>query len=701
MPDRLAALDRHLPATRRPRRAPGGRPAEGPPLPAIARRAGGIGRAAGCGPPRRARCAACPARATGRAGAAAGGRGFLPRMARGRPLRAGAAGIAVRCARAHRVHPGRAHAGGRLHHPARPAQCVAAPRCRQRRAARQPRSSPDRDHLGRRHPGHGRLRSGARTAGDPRRHHQRGLRGREPGRRHLPARQPVLPHPARGERAGAGGGRAGRAADHPVLAGRGAGPQRRAVACGGAAAPGPVGPPRRAAARHGGRCRRATRRARRGGHAGLARRRARAWRCRRAPAGRLPRFRAGGAGCAADPGRARDGAVLRRIRWHPAHHPLALRQPPQPRLGPRTAQALLPQLQLRAAGGGDRGCDRAVALDQPQLPARGRRALPPFQQRARRAGAGAAGRADVRPALALECHHLARPAALPGRQQGAAAAAADEIGRPAGDGVPRPGRLPREHRRRAPDPRSSAGGADARGLPARGDGHRRPGRPAAAAGARRCTHPGARPHRAVAARGRSAGRTPVCLPRRRAAGGAPHPGGREPPLGGSGKRRRPRPARSRRDRCRPRRSLAGSAFGRRAARGTDGDRLARRRRSACRAGLASMARHAGRRSPCHLRCVAGRQRLARGRAAAAARGDPSRCHSHAIDHGAAGIRGRALVARGGTGRPVARAHDRARPGDRQRDRGIAVARGGGRRLRPAEARRRGVRPAWALHRRRA
>ena len=74
----------------------------------------------------------------------------------------------------------------------------------------------------------------------------------------------------------------------------------------------------------------------------------------------------------------RARALLRRIRRHPAGDPHAVRQPPQPRLGPGAAQALLPQVQLRTAGRGDRGRDRAVAVDQPQLPAGGGRALPAF-----------------------------------------------------------------------------------------------------------------------------------------------------------------------------------------------------------------------------------------------------------------------------------------------------------------------------------
>ena len=82
------------------------------------------------------------------------------------------------------------------------------------------------------------------------------------------------------------------------------------------------------------------------------------------------------------------------------HSPV--RQPHQPRVGPRAAQALLPQVQFRAAGGGHRGCDRAVALDQPQLSARRGGALSALDERAAAAGAGDARRADVRRALALD-----------------------------------------------------------------------------------------------------------------------------------------------------------------------------------------------------------------------------------------------------------------------------------------------------------
>ena len=57
----------------------------------------------------------------------------------------------------------------------------------------------------------------------------------------------------------------------------------------------------------------------------------------------------------------------------------AVRQPHQPRMGTGAAQALLRQVQFRAAGRGDRGRDRAVAVDQPQLRAGRRRSLSAFE----------------------------------------------------------------------------------------------------------------------------------------------------------------------------------------------------------------------------------------------------------------------------------------------------------------------------------
>ena len=229
--------------------------------------------------------------------------------------------------------------------PARAARARAWPRSP--RAARSPRPATTPSCSSRR----------ARNVGT----RQRGLRGREHRRRRLPARQHELPDPARRAGPRPRRGRARRGAEHPVLARRSAGPQRRAVAR---------------------RSRGCARTSARGSRATDARRRSPRWladdRPRRrggAPDRRLPRPRARRARRAADAGSDRHRALLRRVGRHAARRPLAVRQPPQPRLGPGAAQALLPPLQLRAAGGGDRGRDRPVALDQPQLPARrGRRA---------------------------------------------------------------------------------------------------------------------------------------------------------------------------------------------------------------------------------------------------------------------------------------------------------------------------------------
>ena len=63
-----------------------------------------------------------------------------------------------------------------------------------------------------------------------RRHRQRGLGDRVDGRRHLPARHPLLADPPGVGRGGAGGRRRRQAAHHPVLDGRGPGPHAGAVA---------------------------------------------------------------------------------------------------------------------------------------------------------------------------------------------------------------------------------------------------------------------------------------------------------------------------------------------------------------------------------------------------------------------------------------------------------------------------------------
>ena len=98
------------------------------------------------------------------------------------------------------------------------------------------------------------------------------------------------------------------------------------------------------------------------------------------------------------------------------------------------------------------------------------------------------------------------------------------------------------------------------------DGPRRPHRAAAPDPRGRDPVHRPRPARAVAAGARDPERQALRLPRRRAAGGAPHPGGLHPPRLRALLRRRPRRARSRGDRAGAGRGLARGAGRRRAAR---------------------------------------------------------------------------------------------------------------------------------------
>ena len=76
------------------------------------------------------------------------------------------------------------------------AAALPAPRPHQRRAPRPPRRAHDGDPVRRRHPGDRRLPRHRRARRHVRRHAGRGLRDREHGRRHLPARHHLLAHPA-------------------------------------------------------------------------------------------------------------------------------------------------------------------------------------------------------------------------------------------------------------------------------------------------------------------------------------------------------------------------------------------------------------------------------------------------------------------------------------------------------------------------
>ena len=207
--------------------------------------------------------------------------------------------------------------------------------------------------------------------------------------RRVPARQHLLPHPARRARHGAGRGRARPAADHSFLARRSA--RAAATNC----------PPSvsrlRAEIARGCALDRSARSARAGWSRDGRRRRARGGAAR----SNISRRVVAALGCLPT----QDTVVLERFFDEAGGmqlvDPFALRQPHQSRLGPGAAQALLPQVQFRTAGGGDRGQHRAVA-DARRIVSNWRRGtLPAFRQRPAAAGPGLARRADVRGPLAL------------------------------------------------------------------------------------------------------------------------------------------------------------------------------------------------------------------------------------------------------------------------------------------------------------
>ena len=353
---------------------------------------------------------------------------------------------------ARRIHDRRAHAGRGVRDQPRAARHAAPSRRHQPHAARPAWRATDRADLRRHDSGHRRLpgRAGTREPHD--RQRQRGLRRREPGRRHLPARQQRLPHHARGARHRPGGGRAWPAADHPVLARRGAGPQRRIVRLGvafarGYRSPAAAGPHRR---------KRAT----------LAGQRDRYRRTCRGTVARVPGRFVRRAGVPADAGHARVRAFLRRSRRHAVRHPFAVRQQDQSGLGPRVAQALLSSVQLRTAGRGDRGQHRSVADHDAQLRTRRGGALPALDERQIAADPGPARRADVRHPLALGGRGGARIAAVPRRQEGRAATRAHGSRGPGRRGVSRSACLRRERRGGSRNTRPSADQPDDRRLPA-------------------------------------------------------------------------------------------------------------------------------------------------------------------------------------------------------------------------------------------
>ena len=375
-----------------------------------------------------------------------------------------------------------------------------------RRAAR-------RAHLGRRDPRQRQLRRRARAGRDHDRHARRGLRHRVDGGRHLPARQHLLAHPPRRDRARCGSRtRGGAPPTIPFWLGEGPGAHARALGRGGRAARRSVAdaPPTTRTRRRRGSMRETARSTAAGAELAARLRRGGARRARRG----------------ADARHGRRRALLRRGGRHAARDPRALRRPHQPRLGHGAAQALLPQLRLRAAGRGHRRrhrCSRSGPQHSFPLETVFEMLHPSGARGA--ADAGRAAGADVRDPLALE-RQRARSRCCAGRAASAcrrrSSACAPRICSPRSSRPSSPARtttaaapielpdhpLVRETMR---DCLTEAMDVDG---PARVlDAHAR------AARSRRVARETPEPSRV---RARDPERQPLRLPRRRAARGAPH-----------------------------------------------------------------------------------------------------------------------------------------------------------------------------------
>ncbi len=199
--------------------------------------------------------------------------------------------------------------------------------------------------------------------------------------------------------------------------------------------------------------------------------------------------------------------------------PRAVRKPDQQGMGSRAAKALLPTVQLRAAGGGDRGRAAPIARTAALVSVGGRVSLPASREHARHPGAGVSRRAGLSNALAVEHHDFARGTAKPRRTQGRAAAAAHAGRRSDGGRFPRRRRVSGKYSRRSRNSRSSARQPDRSRLPAGGDGFRRASRRARSDPSRRAAARGARYARTVAVRARDPQRAAVRVSRRRSARG--------------------------------------------------------------------------------------------------------------------------------------------------------------------------------------
>ncbi len=220
-PGRRDALDRDVPAARRPRRPRAAQDPEGAALPSHARRARGRGRPSRGDPPLRPRPdahAAAPARHPGPADRRRGrGRG----VGRACPLRPRPESLAVPGPLARGLRPRRRTPHGR-------AARTPAPRRRERPSHGDEARPSHRPHVRWRNSRHGGLPGPARAGRHARRNRQRGLGRRVERRRHLPARQRVVARPSRRDGHRARRGREGPAAVAPVLARRGPRPHARA-----------------------------------------------------------------------------------------------------------------------------------------------------------------------------------------------------------------------------------------------------------------------------------------------------------------------------------------------------------------------------------------------------------------------------------------------------------------------------------------
>src|SRR6266542_79276 len=146
-PSGLDPLDRHAAAARGPRGAPAGGDSQGPPVPAIARRADRMRRDAARNPRGKARQADHSQQAARHPRPTDRGRRGRRRMGRERPVRAGAVGLPVSGSLAGRVRRRGADAGGGIHDAPRTAQRAHPLRRHQQEAQRAARRADRRDHV--------------------------------------------------------------------------------------------------------------------------------------------------------------------------------------------------------------------------------------------------------------------------------------------------------------------------------------------------------------------------------------------------------------------------------------------------------------------------------------------------------------------------------------------------------------------------